>query len=762
MIRPAVYRVFPLLLLLVAAASTCARAQITVSGRVFDEHDEQPLAYANLFLPATEAGTQTDVDGYFTLPDLPAGPTAIRFSHVGCEPLLLTLDLRADTSLTVYLHHHDNFAETVTVRATEGAAVAYSERLEARSDRQLADVLETVNGVSTLRTGTAAAKPVYDGVYGNRLSLQNNGVAQSGQQWGNDHAPEIDPWMAAYVRVIDGVDALRYAGTTLGATVLIEPAPLTRRTTPALRAKYTFQANGRGHTLNARLTDSTALATYRLSGSLKAFGDQRAPGYLLNNTGRREANFGLQAAKFHNAQLTSRFYYSLFSANIGVLRGSHIGNLTDLNRAFSREQPFFTEDTFSYELNSPRQTVVHHLLKAEIDFHPDERTHLLARYGGQLNDRKEFDVRRGDDNIPALSLQQFNHLFELAATRELGPDDHFEAGLQTELTDNENNPETGILPLIPNYEAQRVAAYATWHRERDRWQAHLGLRTDYRLYEVVRQTQTIPPRIVRPHHTFWSTGGSAEVGRRLGTRVRAQASITYRERAPEINELYSQGLHQGVSGIEEGDDDLRRERGIKSRLTLRYADGRGRLTLNASAFHQRVRDYIALEPEQELRQTIRGAFPVFRYRGTDARLWGANLSILAQLTSRFDLDARLALVRGYDVARDLPLVFIPSDNARTRLTYVASDRLSFGATWLLVREQTNYEAGQDFRPPPPGYQLLDAEVNWVQPLSEGRTLDFGLEVTNVFDTAYRDYLDRQRYYADALGRGISLRLGLKL
>ena len=760
--RPAPHH-FLLPLLLATAWCTCARAQVAVSGRVFDEHDEQPLAYANLFLPETDGGTQTDLDGYFTLPDLPAGPTTIRFSHVGCEPLLLTLDLNADTTITVYLHHHDNFAETVTVRATEGAAVAYSERLEARSDRQIADVLETVNGVSTLRTGTAAAKPVYDGVFGNRLSIQNNGVAQSGQQWGNDHAPEIDPWMAAYVRVVDGVDALRYAGTTLGATVLIEPAPLTRRTSRAVRAKYAFQLNGLGHTLNTRVTDSTRLATYRLSGSLKGFGDQRAPGYFLNNTGRREANFGVQAAKFHSLRLTSRFYYSLFSANIGVLRGSHVGNLTDLRRAIGREEPFFTEGEFSYEIASPRQSVVHHLLKAEVDYHPNEATHLLVRYGGQLNDRKEFDVRRGDDNRPALSLQQYNHLFELAATRELGNDDHLEAGIQTELTDNENDPETGVVPLLPNYDAQRVAVYATWHRERDRWQAHLGLRTDYRLYQVVRQTSTVPARIVRPDHTFWATGASAELGRRLGTRVRAQLSTTYRERAPEVNELYSQGLHQGVSGIEEGDDDLRRERGLKSRFTLRYGDPRGRLTVNASGFHQWVRDYIILEPQRELRQTTRGAFPVFRYRGTDARLWGANLSVLAQLTDRLDLDARLALVRGYDSRRDLPLVYIPTDNARTRLTYVLNDRLSLGATWLAVRRQTNLEPEQDFLPPPAGYHLFDAEVNWARTLgARGRALNLGVEVTNLFDAVYRDYLDRQRYYADAVGRGVGVRVGVEL
>ena len=33
-------------------------------------------------------------------------------------------------------------------------------------------------------------------------------------------------------------------------------------------------------------------------------------------------------------------YYNFFSANYGILRGSHIGNLTDLESAFERQIPF--------------------------------------------------------------------------------------------------------------------------------------------------------------------------------------------------------------------------------------------------------------------------------------------------------------------------------------------------------------------------------------------------------------------------------------
>ena len=53
-----------------------------------------------------------------------------------------------------------------------------------------------------------------------------------------------------------------------------------------------------------------------------------------------------------------------FSANYGILRGSHIGNLTDLESAFERQIPFYTDSFFSNALEAPKQWVQHHQIKS--------------------------------------------------------------------------------------------------------------------------------------------------------------------------------------------------------------------------------------------------------------------------------------------------------------------------------------------------------------------------------------------------------------
>ncbi|WP_157975832.1 TonB-dependent receptor [Lewinella sp. IMCC34191] len=733
------------------AAQDC---QGTISGILTDEHQTERLAFASIYLVEAERGIQADENGRFSIEGLCPGPITLRFSHIGCDPRQMDFNFRADTTLQVILHHHDNYTETVTVNSSS-VRVPYEERLDRQADRQLSTVLEGIAGVSSLRTGSAAAKPVFDGLYGNRLSIQNNGIAQSGQQWGNDHAPEIDPWVAAYVRVVEGVDALRYGGSTLGPTVLIEPSPLTDRTESGGKVAYGLRSNGWGHNLNARLTDSAAIV-YRVSGSLKVAGDLRAPGYYLANTGRREANLALQAAKFLSDRWTVRGYYSLFNAEIGVLRGSHIGNLSDLTEAIGREVPFFTEQNFSYGIASPRQRVSHHLLKGEVNYKPNDREDITLRYGGQVDQRQEFDVRRGSDDQAALKLLQFNHLLEGVYSREVGPTQHLEAGAQLEITDNTNQPGTGILPLIPDYNAARGGAFATYHNKRERFRYHFGLRFDHQYYEAITISRDLPRRIERFEHYFNSLGASGGWSWRFGRGFSLDAEVTYRQRPPQINELYSQGLHQGVSGIEEGDADLSPERSLKNSLGLRYGSRNGNLTLNATAFYQPIQGYINLVPQEELRLTIRGAFPVFRYESVDALLWGGKVSVLAQL-GRVDIDSRLAYVRGTESDTNRPLVYIPPLNWRTTLSYPLGEAVDLSGTVTYVARQSNYEPEQDFLPPPPAYALLGVRLSkhWTW---RGREITAEVEADNLLNESYRDYLDRQRYYADSPGRSLNIRL----
>ena len=92
--------------------------------------------------------------------------------------------------------------------------------------QSLATMLERISGVSAIRTGTTISKPVVHGMYGNRLLMIVNGARQTGQQWGDDHAPEVDKNSSDKIEVVKGAEAVRYGSEALGGVIVMQQAML--------------------------------------------------------------------------------------------------------------------------------------------------------------------------------------------------------------------------------------------------------------------------------------------------------------------------------------------------------------------------------------------------------------------------------------------------------------------------------------------------------------------------------------------------------
>ncbi|MBK7439800.1 MAG: TonB-dependent receptor [Saprospiraceae bacterium] len=155
-----------------------------------------------------------------------------------------------------------------------------------------------------------------------------------------------------------------------------------------------------------------------------------------------------------------------------------------------------------------------------------------------------------------------------------------------------------------------------------------------------------------------------------GLNLSANAGVVHR--SPEINELYSNGLHQGVSGLEEGNPDLKSEKSIKGILSADW-NVNDRLQIQALIYDHHIRDFIYLQPLKEFRLTIRGAFPVYEYRQTDARLTGADLLVSYAVQQRLKWIGKYAYVLGRDLTNKIGLVNIPSNTMSHSLSYTLND-----------------------------------------------------------------------------------------
>jgi len=768
------FKLNKLCIILFALATSYSWGQncnLTITGKVIDEHTGYVLPGTNVFIEELNIGAAADTSGIITLEGLCAGNYHLRSSHIGCETQRTYLELTRDTFVYLFLHHHEAILSEVVVsaeRVGSGTQVKQGidgQQLVESANKDISNILSRVAGVTTLKNGGNIAKPVIHGLYGNRVAILNNGIAQSGQQWGNDHAPEIDPMVAERISVIKGVGTLAYNGNSLGGIVIVEPGEIENEPHLHGQFNYIFDSNGRGHTNNIQLSKHHNKFAWKLTGTLKYAGDRRAPNYFLTNTGTREENMALQIEKALGRDWESKFYYSLFNTTIGVLRGSHIGNLTDLEEALEREEPFFTEDRFRYGIDAPKQKVQHHLLKMK--FSKPIQNHLIWSliYGGQWNDRKEFDVRRQNfTDRPALSLRQITNYFETNLQIRKPNSIHYQTGVQINIIDNKNIPETNVFPLIPDYVGWDGAYFLTVDKKKNRFGYEVGARYEFKHRRVATLTRTSPVQVQRFRNNFHNYSISGGMSYFLTNAVKTTLNTGLISRNPAVNELYSNGLHQGVSGIELGNVSLNSETSLKTTLGVEAEFGE-KIFLNVLGYYSNIRDYIYLRPQNEVRLTIRGAFPIFSYDQTDARISGLDMMIFYEISPTLNISAKYAYIKGRDIENDLPLINIPASSFEGTLGYeIAKLGQIKNIRWevfsQIVTAQDETLSSLDFTAVPEGYFLLGAKLSGSIVLF-GNELAINIQAENLLNNSYRDYLNRQRYFADELGRNISLGLNYK-
>ena len=90
-----------ILLFFLSGLSHAQQATVTLSGKVTDEKNGQPLPFANVFVNNSSIGTNADVNGNYKLPNLPLGTIEIAVSFLGYETIKQTLRFEQAGNKTV-------------------------------------------------------------------------------------------------------------------------------------------------------------------------------------------------------------------------------------------------------------------------------------------------------------------------------------------------------------------------------------------------------------------------------------------------------------------------------------------------------------------------------------------------------------------------------------------------------------------------------------------------------------------------------------
>lgn len=770
--------------------------QYSLKGKISDFHDNSSIIGASLQIVNSNKNTITNFDGSFEFKNLCKGKITIVIKHVACESKTISFIISKDIVKEITLEHHLEELEEVVVKSeskSESTSIEKSIKKDIItnfSDKSLGDALNTLSGVSSLNTGNTIVKPMIHGLHSSRLLIINNNVRMFDQEWGDEHAPNIDMNASDRIDVIKGANSLKFGSDAVGGLIVVRGKKYARKDSLFGSSLMSFNSNGFGGNLNSEIIKSYKSGYYtKVQMSYRRFGDFKAADYSLTNSGLENINASFRLG--YNSYLKGfEFYYSQVNNKFAILKSSHIGNVNDLVTAINSLEPRVIKE-FSFSIDNPKQSIIHHLGKIEAYKRFQGFGKLTFQYDFQVNRRREFDLRRGDlKNTPVIDLRLVTN--SIQSDLQVKPNDKLKLNIGFLGRFQQNNPiSTGYRPLIPNFDKFDMGLYTIGNYSlNESTELNAGIRYDFskikarKWYNITDWNETynydeLFPEFetgtiagvrifTKPQYTFHNFSTGLGLLKKINDDLSLFINYGLANRVPNPSELFSDGLHHSAARIEKGLLNINKETANKFIVSMERNNNNFGFVI--SPYFKKINGFIQLIPVG-ISTTIRGAFPVYEYNQIDAEIYGIDIDLNKKINNRLDYYGSISLLRGKNTSENLPLINMPAANFNNKLMYFNEEfkQLSISITHKTVLQQNRFpdynfftldpvsqqDVFVDISSTPPTYSIFGLNIS--SAFNEGK-LQFELNVENLFNTSYREHLNRLRYFSDELGRNINFKI----
>ncbi len=363
-----------------------AGASQTISGVVSDESGAA-LPSVTVSLPAAHRGTVTDTAGAYAIANLHHGIYTLEFTLIGYgkETRKVTLDSGAVTLDVILRQSTLELPGVIVTGKPQPTDVLSSPQpvssidgreLERSRGQSIMQSLGNSPGVTTFTTGAGIAKPVIRGLTSQRVLVVDDGTRQEGQQWGDEHGPEIDAFDVERIEVLRGPGSVLYGSDAIGGVVNV--------------IKHGLPSVSEGDPgLGGRLTLNGFSNNDQAAGNLSLFGAEGAVGYRASVSARNADDVSTPDGRLSNSGVEE------FDAGGLVGAGGDWGALSvDYSRF--RQRLEIHEDPAEDPDATPFQKIEHDKLHLHGDF-PFEIFRFEMDGAWQQNDRREFEEEGATD-----------------------------------------------------------------------------------------------------------------------------------------------------------------------------------------------------------------------------------------------------------------------------------------------------------------------------------------------------------------------------
>jgi len=600
-------------------------------------------------------------------------------------------------------------------------------------------------GVSILSTGPGVSKPSIRGLSYDRVVVYSQGVRLENQQWGDEHGIGVSTSGINSIEVIKGPSYVLYGSDAMGGVLYVEP----ERYSSDFSVDYMglYNSNYNGITNNLGLKGSSGKFSYIARANMVDNQSFSTPDGEVENTWFKEND--VQAGlKYETEKFSSDLRLTMNFSELGL---PHMEEGHDDHDDHDEEGHDDHEDHEDHY-----QELSHTTLTWVNTFDLGNDHQLNVTLGRQLNDRKEFggheeeeghddhdeeghddhDGHEGHEEGEAeLDMELSTNTLDVSLV--MPQSDNLNLTIGTNFLSQENK-NFGHEELIPDAEKKDFGLYALGQITMENGAALLGVRYDNRSISSDMGSSD-----------FSNFNGSVGIKRDFeNSTLRFNIGSGYR--APNLVELFADGVHHGTFRYERGNLNLVAEKSFQTDISFDINNDDSSVSFDL--FYNDISDYIYISPSSD----IEDGFAVYDYMQQDSELYGGEISF-AKKTGFDWLSYNTSLEYIFAESADgEALPFISPLTFNQVFNIDISSNYSFEIDFLAKAKQGRVSM---FEEETDGYSVLNLSGNWMTSFLDN-DLNIFWSISNVFDKEYYDHLSRFKTAGiEEMGRNISV--GLK-
>ena len=728
---------YKLISLICFLSSSISIKSAEIRGRIIDAQRGQPIRGANVFVSPGEIEAQSKDDGRFILLGVPKSEVNIKISSIGFTELNLKKHLYKELSdlglvtLSSEVIKLDeilvNDASMQTHHSLSSLDLVPNE--DGVIDSDLADSLSDLPGITKGAMGPNATRPVLRGYSGDRFKITEGGITLGDlSQTSADHAVANDMVGVESIEIVRGPKSLIFGSNTIAGVIDIRKWPDSYK--QASQRKYSFKSGYQS--VNNGAFGSFALQApfngkqLRFHSLRRKTDNLKTANGLLQNTGLDKYQFSVGIVDSSD-WAGSNFSLDLLGMNYGI-PGTKSGHITGVTINLGKSQQRF--HYFRY-------------LSSKI-FKKFDIDQSYIHY-----DHSEFVTKRTETSV---NLNQ--KIFALQS-KLTGP--KITAGMLLQLREF---MASGFY-WTPDTREINFAIFSLYERRMFDWAAQASLRSEFLMVDPKagshRLSNMKSSEVIRRY--FSSLSAAFQISKNWSD-LETSISTMLTGKAPQIEELYSDGPHLGTYSYEIGNPNLGLERTIGIETNAKYVLSKGWFRLSS---------YLNYSPNFLISSKMGDGYKpgadwiewgsgsagwLYKYRMLGAETIITGLEADFMYSSKYaEISGNLSSVLGHNLDTNKPLILIPPPKATLNI--------EFNPKGFLTKFQIERSFGQNrlgiFETKTAPYVLVNVHsvYNFGNTIS-GTSHRLALYMNNIFDAEYYNHLSRIKDIMPEAGRSLSL------